>query len=399
MPKRKKQRSKQRGSKRPRQSQAEKPDRPISSLEAKLPLEIQFAVLGYLEKKDLKDVRLVSQRWCSLVTPFLFDKIYISYRSLDLQTFTNCAAHPVISKAVKEVVYDVSYFRPDSTLEEYLERLTKDLSRIFYKQNPFECPNQQYQHYINAVISDPLLRLSDRDEFHSSHKNDDFVVEGYRIWQRHAMFEEEASRNGILLQALCYGFGEFVNLRSVIVENGLFILNRYESDSIDRSTLSCRYSGSPVTRGWNPLHARPSHKDNNPDNLDRHYQTIVQALDVTKRNTGRTIRDFRVLLEKRTDFGLPVTTLQNTAVDSKIYCASKSACANLKSFALRATMMNEGEFLSRKALGMFPFLLLEMEDLEDLQIDLQRRCTLDLPDHVLSCFFHTTLKHGRILSV
>lgn len=382
MPKRRKQESKQQNSKRPKRNVGTT-NNPKLGLDAKLPIELQLTILGYLEKEDLKKVRLISQRWCSLAIPLLFNKVYISYRLLDLKTFGECAAHPVISQAIKEVVYDISHFRADLTLEEYLDQLTSDLSKIFYKEKPFEPPNQQFHHYINAVISDPLLLTSDQDEFQSSHANDDFVIEGYRVWRKHAKFEKLASRKGILSAALCYGFGAFVNLRSVIVENCIFKTNRHESRSMDRSTLSCTYSGSPVTRGWNPLHARPNHRDNKPDNIDRHFRTIAQALSVTKRTTGRIIPKFRVLLSESTSLGLPVTTLQTTEdVDYDFYWAIMGVCANLKSFAIRTTIMDRGEFLRDEALGMLPDLLADMEGLENLEVDLQGRFKMDHPDHV-----------------
>ena len=386
MPKRRQQGSKQQNNKRSRQKIGTT-NKPILSLDSKLPIELQLIILGYLGKEDLKKVRLVSQRWCSLAIPLLFEKVYISYRLLDLQVFRACAAHPVISQAIKEIVCDVSHFRVDLTLEKYLDQLTSDLSEIFYNEKPFEHPNHQFHHYINAVISDPSLYSSDRDEFQSSHRNDEFVVEGYRVWRAHATFEELASQGGLLLTELCYGFGAFDNLRSVIVEDCLFKTNRHESRLMDRFTLSCSYSGSPVTRGWNPLHARPSRGDNKPDNLDRHFRTITQALDVTKRTKGRAIQNFRVILGESATRGIlfappgiPVTTLQNTAVDFGFYLASESACANLKSFAISSTIMNREELLD--GLGMFPHLLIEMEGLENLEINLQRRFKLDLPDHV-----------------
>ena len=371
MPKRRKQGSKQQNNKRSRQKTGTT-DKPILSLDSKLPIELQLIILGYLKKKHLKKVRLISQRWCSLAIPLLFDKVYISYRLLDLQVFRQCAAHPVISQAIKEVVCDVSHFRVDLTLEEYLDRLTSDLSKIFYKEKPFERPNQPFHHYVNAVISD-------LDDFQSSHQNDDFVVEGYRVWRAHATFEELASQEDKLLTGLLYGFEAFVNLRSVIIDNCLFKTNRHESRFMDRSTLSCRYSGSLVTRYWNPLHARPSHRDNKPENLDRHFRTVMQALDMAKFTDGRTIQNFRILGES-TCRGLPVTTLQSIAVGSGYYQESRNACANLKSFAISTTAMSREEFSA--GLGMLPRLLLEMEGLENLEINLQRRFKLDLLDQV-----------------
>ena len=374
MPKRRNQGSQQRNSKRSRQSHAEKLDTPKSGLEEKLPLEIQLAVLEYLEKKDLKEVRLISQRWCVLTIPLLFKKIYISCRFLDLKIFRECAAHPVISQGIKEVVYDISHFQADMSLERYFDRLTRDCIVIFGEKKPFECPNQPFHHYINALISDPYQWPNLR----SCHENDGFIQEGYISWLGHARHEESAFSDELLFTTLCYGLRKLVNLRSVIVEGNIFGANIDESMFMDRSTLSCEYSGSPTTRNWNPPHARPDADNYEPDILDRHFRTLTLALDATRRLTGRTIHDLRLLVDEDIYSGLPVTTLQSTTVDHKLYRASDRAFKNLKSFAIRVIVLNQGDFTSPEGLGILPDLLLEMEDLENLEVDLRRWFNLDL---------------------
>ena len=374
MLKRRKQTSEQRNNKRSRQSQAEKPDMQRSGLEEKLPLELQLAVLECLEKKHLKQVRLISQRWCSLAIPLLFNKLYISCRSLDLRYFRECAAHPVISQAIKELVYDISHFQADMSLETYFDRLTRDCIVIFGEKKPFERPNQPFHHYINALISEPFQWPNLR----SCHENDAFIQEGYISWLGHARHEESAFSDELLFTILCYGLRKFVNLRSVIVEGNIFGANIDESMFIDRSTLRCEYSGSPTTRNWNPLHARPDADNYEPDILDRHFRTLTLALDATRRMTGRTIHDLRLLVDEDIYSGLPVTTLQSTTVDRKLYRASDHAYNNLKSFAIRVIALNQGDFTSPEGLGILPDMLVEMKDLENLEVDLRRWFNLDL---------------------
>lgn len=71
-----------------------------------LPPEVVCEVIGFLPKKDIKNVRLASKGLSVLGAHRLFQSVYISTKRKDMESFTSVSKHPVFSKMVKEVVYD-----------------------------------------------------------------------------------------------------------------------------------------------------------------------------------------------------------------------------------------------------------------------------------------------------
>lgn len=90
-----------------------------------LPTELQFAIIGNIKKRDLKNVRLVSKALCSLATTPLFDRVYVSTRQKDMKVFERITGHPILSAAVQEVVFDTSRVKQMS-FEQYFYRLCFD---------------------------------------------------------------------------------------------------------------------------------------------------------------------------------------------------------------------------------------------------------------------------------
>lgn len=75
-----------------------------------LPLEIKGHIIKYLNKIDLKTLRHVSKEWSDTATALLFDRIYVSCRSKDIEVFEKITRHPTLRYSIKEMIYDVSNF-------------------------------------------------------------------------------------------------------------------------------------------------------------------------------------------------------------------------------------------------------------------------------------------------
>ena len=88
-----------------------------------LPNEVLSLVLSHLFKSDLKKVRLVCRLWSEMAIPTLYERVYVSPHSKDLEVFNSIASNKHLSEVVKEVVYDASYFNPNLSKSVYLERL------------------------------------------------------------------------------------------------------------------------------------------------------------------------------------------------------------------------------------------------------------------------------------
>ena len=55
-------------------------------------------------------MRLVSKEWYLLAVTPLSDQVYISPRPKDIEVIERITRHPVLSSAVKDLVYDASQF-------------------------------------------------------------------------------------------------------------------------------------------------------------------------------------------------------------------------------------------------------------------------------------------------
>ena len=145
---------------------------------AYLPVELRVYILNYVEKCDLKSVRLVSKEWYLLATTHLFDTVSISPRPKDIEVFERITRHPVLSSAVKDLVYDASQFPLYDDIEDYRGKLYYPILRISMRGG------------------DPILKISDIEikrhargqlakvrgvlsysEFCQMHENDEFVVD------------------------------------------------------------------------------------------------------------------------------------------------------------------------------------------------------------------------------
>lgn len=330
-------------------------------IDLKLPTEIKTAVFELLEKIDLKQARLVSSSWYPLATRLLFDRVYISPKTLDIEVFMECVRHPVIKESIKEIIYDVTYFDSDVSLREYLSQVKSDFFLAFWKK-PIENPSHPFHHFINQSQSEDC----DRDELYHAFKNEAFIVEGYRVWQEYAFQGQVYMERGLLMKVLRRGLRDFSRLNSIAVKDGLFGQNLNETGLIDRSTLCCKYSGSPVLRNWNPLHARPLH-DNTAENVDWHFRKLTSALA----ETDTRLESLR-LLSHEISSTIPLITLQSAIAGSTLLSESIRAYSNLRSFAFRVSASRTEDYKSREALGMLPRLLGEMRSLKHLDLSIFR---------------------------
>lgn len=62
---------------------------PLPANAVYLPIEIRAIIVQFLDKKDLKQLRLVSNDWSFLATTPLFDRVFVSPHKKDLEIFNN----------------------------------------------------------------------------------------------------------------------------------------------------------------------------------------------------------------------------------------------------------------------------------------------------------------------
>ena len=76
-------------------------------------------------KNDIASVRLVCGLFEQLATPYLMSSIHCAPLSNSLRTFKDISFHPVLSQAIKTIIYDCSRYQNIRTLCEYEESLRR----------------------------------------------------------------------------------------------------------------------------------------------------------------------------------------------------------------------------------------------------------------------------------
>ena len=251
-----------------------------------LPLEVKGIVAKFLCKSDLKNLRCVSKQWHAMATPLLFDQVYVSPRNKDIQIFSHITKHPVISRSIKKVICDVSTV-PDLSHEIYFQDLCnqwRGMTVFLSKKDPFNSPQPRLNKFVNAIIRTERFSAY----LFPKYANDEYVIEGWQLWQDLAKEEREAlkyGRKGMYFSDLCSGLHRLSNLQSVIIENDMWSkvgMNTHENfdPSHSQHTPSPTLSGSPLARSWVPWHLRPRRSN---DAGFEHLILVIQALSGTKR--------------------------------------------------------------------------------------------------------------------
>ena len=92
-----------------------------------LPQELKGEVLGYLDKDDLKAVRLVDKSWSSCTLPFLVDRIHWSSQDLDRDIFGYIVGDTALASHIKILEINRSYFDPNLSKPKYFEGLCSQI--------------------------------------------------------------------------------------------------------------------------------------------------------------------------------------------------------------------------------------------------------------------------------
>ena len=257
-----------------------------------LPAEIKSITAQYLVKSDLKTLRHVSKDWSAMATPFLFDRIFISPYEKDLQVFTKITQNSVLSGSIKEMIVDTSWVTAMSH-ECYFHLLLKDirsLSSGLSEQSPFYGRNRR----LNKLVKELMWNYRHDGSLWSKHGNERLVKDGYLSWeqlsrqQRRSLGSEGDKRYYL---TLCSGLERLPSLQTVKFDHDIWGRNIIDMSSTISSSrppdpfhvLRPVYSGSPLSRGWNPWHLRPKRSGDGADNLaSLHLHLITRARSATE---------------------------------------------------------------------------------------------------------------------
>lgn len=225
-----------------------------------LPNEILLLIFLRLHKEDLKSVRLVCKLWSILPLGLLFDRIYISPHSVNVQVFNNIAAHPHISRCITKLIYDVCDFKADLSRHDYYDALSHQIynrcSHLPQSDFVFQARDEQ----LNEILQyarDKHGRAPDSNDFSDYTMSDHRVVDrGHRAYLESARQQREYHNGGELLVHLCLGLKAFPALDSIVLGGtwGDSLTDR----RFDHTKLSPIHNcGSPLARTWHPLFLEP----------------------------------------------------------------------------------------------------------------------------------------------
>ncbi|KAL6714850.1 hypothetical protein ACLMJK_007110 [Lecanora helva] len=271
-----------------------------------LPKEIRFLILDNLEKKDLKQVRLVSKNWNSVATIPLFDTVYISPHEKNMQVFEFITQHPVICHAVKRLVYDTNSFRPNITPEDYWVSLEPLFFGIAdrWRNESFNCPDVNINQLVEeskdhlfsgsiGSIQSPFKRRNWRQPMQTK-----FIRKGWQNYNANAAYEHREFNCGRFYVKLCTGIRCLSRLHgAALSETGwtcsISITRNFSPEDygrhctvLDRQPLDCStfygpQSGSPLVRSWHPFHVQPTSSQSEIQtilNNHDHFQMLTRAL-------------------------------------------------------------------------------------------------------------------------
>ena len=245
-----------------------------------------------------------------------------------------------------------------------LTEMMEDCALLDYSSgNPIKNPTSPFHHLVNDLAqsqsTDPGAVVRDK------HRNDAYILEGYRAWQTHAQYEEYSIK-GLLSGSLRSGLSRMNRLHSVALTSNTFHVNLSETVFMNMDTLHCEYSGSPLARSWHPLHARPQALNQHMDVgkiIEDHLDDLIYALNWP----APPIIDLSLLGDRNALAGPVFGGLSRATLQ---ILEHSEACRRLESFSLRVDTPDDDSYTDPDALGVLPKLLQEMQNLKHLQLDL-----------------------------
>lgn len=229
----------------------------------RMPNEILLYIFGYLEKFDLKQVRLVGQRWAYLPIERLYDRIFISHHSKDLEVLTKITNSPRLSGCVTELVVGSAYFEEIIDSAEYLDYLEEQFLELVWEEPMSEFEDQQFKDLLGYFDgSDPAANYPERRTEISRYP----VVQTGLSWYRKAQREQQENISTREFDTrLTLGFRALSKLRTVNFQHEWNIeldeipsyLENLQTFPYVSPLKPWQRQGSPLARSWHPFCVAP----------------------------------------------------------------------------------------------------------------------------------------------
>ncbi len=272
---------------------------PLGTSNPVLPIELIIQAFSHLEKHELKSVRLVCKTWAHYASERLFDKLYISPRKEDINVFELVTQHPQLRRCVKKLEHDATRFSQEPTIERYILRQlrstpldTEDFMNMHEIRNKHSL-DPQIDEYLGELISYHYDK--ENPWLHKKLKPFNFIIEGYRVWQECAAYQQRCIESGDYLRILVHGLRNLDRLESVHVCQEWDI-----QPSRALQSQQAHYYNSPFGRTWNIFRAQPR--------CWKHYYSLAAGCF-----------DFRLLTTALADAQRGIRSLSNTSLPPAVF--------------------------------------------------------------------------------
>ena len=374
-----------------------------------LPVELASAILELCEKSDLKHVRLVSKDWNAAATPFLFDRVWISPREVDLEVFRNITTSSNLSRHVRRLVYDASHLDDNMTLWNYVLQLWDQIGEIIARYHSF--PNTprwlRVMDWYSEFQASELRNFAsgpagvddlDFDGFGDEYGLKPLVREAYDNWLKVAKFERYCVQSGALFNDICIGLKHLSSLRSFVFENAMWrnhlheAVERFDPKSPEADIVD---SGpwSPLARTWHPFHLRPVAPYGNSDIAKVCFESITKALSTSQ------IKLVSLDSQPCLGWGFPASWLRDFQSSDDLREKAHTAYSNLQNVSLSVHMLEDESYEVPGALGIIPTLLLSMSSLKSLTLDLRSWITVNENDPTRIAPYYQSYNFAQIFPI
>ena len=258
-----------------------RPMPPVAGSPSTLPNEVFLIIFELLEKNQLKAVRRVCKLFALLVSPLLFDLIYISPHRPNLDVFRQISGNKDLCTCPRTLVYDVQEFKENIDTQEYYKDLCRQLHSflISYPITVVKHVDKELEAFLRLVKVSPNPKFYGSNEFSAGR----VVQRGLELYSERAE-EQDHYSDGELLACLCIGLMKLIHVDQVKFQ---YYWTDRHLRPIDwsKNPRDLRLSPSPLARSWSPFHLRPSSIiTDTPTTLE--FDNVISAFSLT----GRPLR-------------------------------------------------------------------------------------------------------------
>ena len=248
---------------------------PCSRSPRNLSNEVLLMIFKLLDKDHLKSVRCACKFFGPLASPLLFDQIYISPHTPNLDVFHHITEHSELCRYPRQLVYDVQRFKATIDSREYFKNLCDQLRHYTSRDSRSNIPHvdKEIEGFVGMARGPP----SEDDRYSTCR----VVLRGLEIYREKAEEQDYYSNSGQLLACLCVGLMKLSCLDKVIFQSTWEDGDLF-SENWSEYPRDPRLFSSPLARAWSSFHLKPMAPSFDA-NTAHEFDNVISAFSLAKR--------------------------------------------------------------------------------------------------------------------